>query len=107
MDRRTITFRNNATAVGTVSWLVDRDSLIQWVVSSGPSGTISNEPDLTQDLYVNPLVKQSDERFVIPVSSNANWKIPIKGGSTIYATFSAQKGTLVMCLSDPDELQLI
>lgn len=100
MSQRVITFHRSAA--GTVSYVVERDSLLTGCFSVTANVLVSDDPAMTYVLASTPTSNFAGERFEISTASaGAGTKllIPIEAGTTIYLNFTAA-GSAWLLLED-------
>jgi hypothetical protein len=102
---RTVLFMNNATAIALFSWTVPNDIVIRGVAGSNGNMHITTDPALTVALYQTPTELISVPKDVLIVVAGTQtpspvMNIPVSAGKTLFAHFSASKGSMVLFIDD-------
>lgn len=112
---RTIAFNNAVAGANTLSWDVDRDSVLTAITLTGSGAAVlSTESDLTVAAAATPSTSAviiDLWRFILSNSAGIqqNWKnlaIPIEEGRTIFVCFT-MVGACWLYLEEPELIQLI
>jgi hypothetical protein len=109
---RIVTFFQSQASVATVSWTVDRDSVIVGTLNAHNSAVFSNDPAVTYASHSTaPTSSRVEDKLLLDAASfpaitmGGNLRIPVSAGEVIYCAFTATKGTAALILAEPDELK--
>jgi hypothetical protein len=100
--RYTVLVQNSTAAATTLTWIVDRDSLLVGATSWLSNAVVSDDPSFTVALMGTPTSTRSLEKFICPcVLIGFTWNIFLPKGTKLYLAFSA-KDTATLLFEESD-----